>query len=445
MIDGWAMKHSAIVIGGGIAGLSAAHHLSARGIDAVVLEASDRVGGRMTSDRHDGCVIDRGAQFVSDGYTVIGDLVAAHGLSAQVHHVPGWTGIVREGKVRRIHPRRPWTLPSSGLLRWKDAVRTTRASLKLAHDAHALPLNDYAGWCPLDHEDAAHALVRRFGNDALEYLFEPMLEGFYFQPPEGMALALPAMVWSFGARGKSVSALQGGLGVLPEAMSQRLDVRLSLPAIAIECSTAGVQVTTAAETFHADFVVLATTAGAARALWSPADEDAARLLDTRYSTTINISLGIPEETPSGAATEDVYAVLIPRRERKVIATFAFQSRKCPHHIERGELLNVMLDGAAGARLINASEPDVLAEVIPELERYLPGVASRIAFPRVHRWFEAEPCSPPGRATHLHAYRETWRADQRVILGGDFMGIPCTEGAAECGRWAAAQIAGALGG
>jgi phytoene dehydrogenase-like protein len=48
------MKHSAIVIGGGIAGLSAAHHLSARGIDAFVLEASDRVGGRLTSDRHDG-------------------------------------------------------------------------------------------------------------------------------------------------------------------------------------------------------------------------------------------------------------------------------------------------------------------------------------------------------------------------------------------------------
>jgi len=437
------MKHSAIVIGGGMAGLSAAHHLSARGIGVTVLEASDRVGGRMTSDRHDGFVIDRGAQFVSDGYTVIGELIDAHGLSAQVQGVPGWTGIVRDGKVRRIHPRRPWTLPSSGLLRWKDAVRTTRASLKLAHDARDLPLNDYAGWRPLDHEDAAHALTERFHTDALEYLFEPMLEGFYFQPPEGTALALPAMVWSFGARGKSVSALQGGLGRLPEAMAEHLDVRLSSPAIAVECGTAGVQVATAAETFHADFVVLATTAGVARKLWSPIDEDTMRLFDTRYSATINVSLGIPDGIPSGASVEEIYGVLIPRRERKVIATFTFQSRKCPQHVERGELLNVMLDGASGARLIDASESDVLAEVIPELGRYLPGIASRIAFARMHRWLEAEPGSPPGRATHLHAYREAWRADRRVILAGDYMGIPCTEGAAESGRWAAARIAESL--
>jgi oxygen-dependent protoporphyrinogen oxidase len=439
------MKHSVIVIGGGIAGLSAAHHLSARGIDVIVLETSNRVGGRMTSDRHAGFVIDRGAQFVSDGYTVIGNLIDAHGLSAQVHGVPGWTGIVRGGKVRRIHPRRPWTLPSSGLLRWKDAVRTTRASVKLAHDAHALPLNDYSGWRPLDGEDATRALAGRFGTDALEYLFEPMLEGFYFQPPEGMALALPAMVWSFGARGKSVSALRDGLGMLPEALAKCLDVRLASPAIAIERDMTGVRVVTARETFHADFAVLATTAGVARTLWSPGDEDATRLLDTRYSATVNISLGIPDGLPSMASVEDIYGVLIPRRERKVIAAFAFQSRKCPHHVERGELLNVMLDGAAGARLIGASESDVLAEVMPELERYLPGIAPRVAFARMHRWPEAAPCSPPGRATHLQAYRDKWCADRRVILAGDYMGIPCTEGAAESGRWAAGQIAQSLSG
>lgn len=439
------MKRSAIVIGAGTAGLSAAHHLSARGIDVVVLEASDRVGGRMTSDRHEGWVVDCGAQFLSDGYTVIGALVDALGLSAQVHGVTGWTGIVRGGKVRRIHPRRPWTLPSSGLLRWKDAVRTTRASLKLAHDARDLPLNDYTGWRSLDHEDAAHSLAQRFGSDALEYLFEPMLESFYFQPPEGMALALPAMVWSFGARGKSVSALADGLGALPEALSKRLDVRVSSPVTGIEQGTAGVQVVTPSETFRADFVVLATTAGTARKLWLPTNEITARLLDTSYSATLNISLGVPEGITCDRALEEIYAVLIPRRERRVVAAFAFESRKCPHYAERGELLNVMLDGAAGARLIDASEGEVLGEVIPELERYLPGLASRTDFVRVHRWPEAAPCSPPGRATQLHAYRRRGLADSRVVLAGDYMGIPCTEGAAESGRWAAVQIAGALAG
>jgi putative flavoprotein involved in K+ transport len=35
--------HEAVIIGGGQSGLAAAHHLARRGIDAVVLEASDRV------------------------------------------------------------------------------------------------------------------------------------------------------------------------------------------------------------------------------------------------------------------------------------------------------------------------------------------------------------------------------------------------------------------
>ena len=72
----------AIVIGAGFAGLAAATELADRGLDVLVLEARDRVGGRVWSDRvgTPGSVIERGAEFVLSGYTELRRLARRHGL-----------------------------------------------------------------------------------------------------------------------------------------------------------------------------------------------------------------------------------------------------------------------------------------------------------------------------------------------------------------------------
>ena len=69
-----------IVIGAGFAGLAAATELADRGVDVLVLEARDRVGGRVWSDRAGGAVIERGAEFVLDGYEVLRGHAARFGL-----------------------------------------------------------------------------------------------------------------------------------------------------------------------------------------------------------------------------------------------------------------------------------------------------------------------------------------------------------------------------
>lgn len=57
-----------VVVGAGIAGLSAAHHLAEAGEDVMVLEASDQVGGRMRTDEVDGYLLDRGFQLYNPSY-----------------------------------------------------------------------------------------------------------------------------------------------------------------------------------------------------------------------------------------------------------------------------------------------------------------------------------------------------------------------------------------
>ena len=70
----------AVVAGAGYAGLAAAVELADRGVDVVVLEAGDRVGGRVWSDRVGGEVVERGAEFVLAGYELMAASARRFGL-----------------------------------------------------------------------------------------------------------------------------------------------------------------------------------------------------------------------------------------------------------------------------------------------------------------------------------------------------------------------------
>jgi monoamine oxidase len=68
-----------IVIGAGLAGLSAARHLRAQGASVIVLEARDRAGGRVHSQRlGGGQMIDLGAQFIGNAHTNIKPLMTSN-------------------------------------------------------------------------------------------------------------------------------------------------------------------------------------------------------------------------------------------------------------------------------------------------------------------------------------------------------------------------------
>ena len=67
-------KAEAIVVGAGLAGLNAAIALQDAGLEVVLLEASDRPGGRVTSDLIDGFICDRGFQLINSKYPALQEL-----------------------------------------------------------------------------------------------------------------------------------------------------------------------------------------------------------------------------------------------------------------------------------------------------------------------------------------------------------------------------------
>jgi monoamine oxidase len=71
-----------VVVGAGFAGLAAADALAGRGAEVIVLEARDRVGGRVHSQRLDnGAVVELGAEFVLPSYDVLRETAARLGLA----------------------------------------------------------------------------------------------------------------------------------------------------------------------------------------------------------------------------------------------------------------------------------------------------------------------------------------------------------------------------
>ena len=61
-------KADVVVVGAGLAGLACARHLAAAGVQPLVLEASDAVGGRVRTDVVDGFRLDRGFQVLLTAY-----------------------------------------------------------------------------------------------------------------------------------------------------------------------------------------------------------------------------------------------------------------------------------------------------------------------------------------------------------------------------------------
>ena len=68
------MHTEVLIVGAGLAGLSAAIYLEAAGVDVRVIESSDRAGGRVASDVIDGFICDRGFQLINARYPALQEL-----------------------------------------------------------------------------------------------------------------------------------------------------------------------------------------------------------------------------------------------------------------------------------------------------------------------------------------------------------------------------------
>lgn len=91
------------VIGAGLAGLSAASELARRGLDVVVLEARDRVGGRIENGAlSDGELVELGGQWIGPGHDLMYELAERYGLDLIGLPGNGEFTVRLQGKTLRV-------------------------------------------------------------------------------------------------------------------------------------------------------------------------------------------------------------------------------------------------------------------------------------------------------------------------------------------------------
>jgi phytoene dehydrogenase-like protein len=98
-------KLDVVIVGAGMSGLTAANALTAAGKSCVLLEASDRPGGRMATDLVDGFLLDRGFQVLQTAYPSVQRWIAINSLQGE-KFLPGAGCAIAAA---------PWSIPGAAL------------------------------------------------------------------------------------------------------------------------------------------------------------------------------------------------------------------------------------------------------------------------------------------------------------------------------------------
>ncbi len=422
------------IIGSGISGLTAGFYLKKHGFDVTVLEANPKVGGRMATFNSEKYIIDTGAQFLSSGYKNILKLIKELNIADEIVETTQIGGIVKGNRIYSLNYHNPFSLIVSGFLNFKEFISLAFGSFKLKKETRRPSPSNYSDWHQFDNENTQDWSDQFFGKTITEYLLEPTLEAFYFQSPEETSKALPIALSKYNTF-KTIT-LKSGINRLPTKIAENLKIELNSKVLEINDNKTNIEIKTKDKSYFADYAVIATTADIAKNLHKNTNSIENKLLETKYSSTINIAFGLKNKL---SGKFNYYGIFVPRKERKNISAIAIESNKHSKRVADGDLINVMLAGKSGKKLIDKNEKEIIDEIINELDDYIPNISNEIVFSKLFRWEKAEPYSYVGRSKNINEYRERIKKGNRILLAGDYMGMPFTEGAVETGVWVANKI------
>jgi protoporphyrinogen/coproporphyrinogen III oxidase len=447
-----------VVVGGGISGLAAAWELSggaapgAGGPDVVLVEASPRLGGPLSTALVGGRAVDTGPDGFLGRRPEAVDLCREVGLGdALVPIAARGASVWARGRLRPLPeghalgvPTRFWPTARAGLL-------GPRGDLALARDA-LLPRPDVRG--PIGDRAIGPLVARKLGRRVVDMLTDPLVGGIHAGSVDDMSAAavFPPLLAAAQRRGSLMRALRAevappapaddgpplfwslrdGVGSLVDALAAGLtgrgvEIGLAEPVGRIERTAEGWRAVTDSRALEADAVVLATPADATAGLLRPHDDEAAGLLEAidYASVTVATFRAAPETVP-----ETLYGTgfLVPRRGRAgdeplSVTACTFLDRKWPHLAREGEvLLRASLGRIDDDRAAGWTDDEVAGRAWEELGSMLGVTGAPIGW-TVARW----PGSLPQYRVH-HLLRTAGveaaiaRLDGIAVAGAAYHGV-----------------------
>jgi oxygen-dependent protoporphyrinogen oxidase len=427
-----------VIVGGGIAGLAAAHALAKRGIPFTLLEAEDRFGGVVRTDAAEGFLLEAGPDTLlaqkPEGAALcrelgLGDrLVPTHPTlrtlyvlhRRRLHALP-------EGMVLAV-PTRVLPLAGSRLFSWRGKLRM---GLDLV-------------W-PRRREDGDESiggfLRRRLGDEAVTRLGEPLLAGIHAGDPDRLSIraTFPRFVdlerrygslirGLLAARPKAPSgpppavfeALRGGMNELVDALVARLPssaLRRGAPVRSLrrEGGRFRVVVERSGEVIARSAIVAAPAPRAAPMLEELDAEIAGWLRRVPFASSATVFLGYRRGDVRHPL--DGYGLVVPRTEGLRTMALTFVSTKLPERAPEGQvLLRGFFGGIRDPDVLSLDDAALVDTMIREMKEPL-GFTGDPILTRVYRWPEATPQMEIGHLDRLAALEDRLRAVPGLFLTG----------------------------
>lgn len=445
------------VIGGGITGLSAARHLvqHAPHTQVLLIESTDRLGGKIITERVDDFVIEGGPDsFLSRKPRGVG-LASELGLRNHLHGTnesARRTYVSRHGRLYRLPEGLSGLIPSRLAPLLSSDLLSPLGKLRMGLDYFIPPRR-------VDEEESLGAFMRRrFGAEAYECLIEPLLSGIYGGDGDQLSLdaTFPNLRQAEREHGglikhmlavKQASAqptqpreatqwppfvtLHDGMGELIGALEAELnevDIRrcTRVTRIAHEPGHPGYRlVLDRGETLAVNAMILATPAFITADLVSDIAPEAAQALrQIPYASVATLSLAYPlSQVPHPL---DGYGYIVPRSEAGPVLACTWTSTKYDHRAPQGMALLRAFVGRAGSDgVVDRSDEDLLQVARQELGTVL-GITAPPHLYRVFRWAKGMPQYTLGHLGRLEAIEHSIRAHPGLFVAGSAyrgVGIP----------------------
>jgi oxygen-dependent protoporphyrinogen oxidase len=429
------------IVGGGIAGLSAAWELQQRGVATCVLEGSPRAGGVIHTDRFDGWTIDAGPDSLLVQKPAAVSLCRDLGIANRLHPTltPRTAYVLRDGRLHPLLEGSALGFPIRLLPLATSTLFTAAGKLRMGLEV-VVPRRTTVD------ESIASFVRRRFGEEAVEYLAEPLLAGIHAGDVERLSTqalfprlleverthgsvirGFRALHVTPSSQGAFVS-LPGGLTELVESLSAALapgTIRVAARARELRRAN-GFTIEGPGAPVQARAVILAIPAYAAAALLRGIDTTLAGLCETiPYASTATVAFGYRREQVNHPLQGSGFVV--PRVERSPLLAATWVTSKWPGRAPEGHvLLRAFLGGGRDPHRLDRSDTELRDTARDELADILEIGGEPVFEPRVYRWTRQSPQYEVGHLDRVAAIERHLSAVPGLFVAGSgfrAIGIP----------------------
>ena len=438
-------KKRVIIVGGGIAGLSAAYYLQKEGlpIEVKLIEASDRLGGVIQTVKKDGFVIEKGPDSIvatkKSGLELIEDV----GLKDQVvYNSIGKSYILANGKLHSMPEGAYMGIPSritpfavSGLFSWKGKIRAAADFI--------LP----KGKKQTD-QSLGGFFRRRLGDEIVENLIEPLLSGIYsgdidelslmalfpnfYQMEQthrslvlGLKRTIPKRPKKQPAKKGMFLSLKGGLESMVVALEQQLSEETVCKNIAVEkiiVQKSGYLLQLSNGKMEmADSVVIATDHFHAQQILRDYS-----FMDGYKEMTANSVANVAMAFPKSVVKQDIdgSGFIVSRNSDYRITACTWTHKKWPGSTPEGKVLfRCFLGKPNDQGIVDLTDEEIVKLALRDLNKTM-NITAKPEFYVISRWKKAMPQYSIGHLERIARVKQALASELPGIFlaGGSFEGV-----------------------